>query len=230
MFKNYEPYRHSVLAEAAQKAARESAQKAAQEAAQKAAMEAAQKAAREAAQKAAMEAAQKAAMEAAQKAAMEAAQKAAKEAAEEAAQRAARDVAQSSASKAAKDAVASAVKESASKNASRFMELVKNNPKLATLGITAVGVAAYAAATGQSFESAFGELAGKAGNVAVDLVNNALEAAGLPTIGGIWDKIKKVVYIVLAIIVLAIIYKIYVTFIKKPTYYNPSSYIKRYHF
>ncbi len=213
-----ESFRYVNLAqEAAQKAAKEAAQKAAKEAAQKAAKEAAQKAAKEAAEKSAKEAAQKAAKESGQKAAKEASQKAAKEASEKAAKEASQKAQKEAGQKAQKEAAQKAQKEAGQKvqkqaadNANNFLNKCKQNPKFCALGITATGVAAYAAATGKSFDDAFKDLAEMAGDAAKDAVNAALEELGLPSLGSITETVKKwATYAFYAIVIYIIVMYIY---------------------
>jgi hypothetical protein len=207
------------------KAASDLASKAIKESTQKALKESTQKALKESTEKALKEATQKAIQESTGKALKESTQKAIRESAQEGLSKTAKE----SIAKTAKEGLSKSIKEGGATAVSKsksFLgsaaDFVKKNPKLTAAGLTAAGLATYAAATGQSVGEAAGELASSITSEVADQLNDlGCEVTGVcPSdfIKDIIDKVKKYglyVGIIIAILIILFIVKNVVGILKK---------------
>ena len=149
--------------------------------------------------------------EASEKAIKEASEKAIKEASEKAIKEASEKAIKEASEKGLKEASEKAIKEASEKNIREGAEkFIKNNPKFVAAGLTAGGLAIYAASTGKSIGEAAGELAGGiTSEVASNLNDAACKATGIcpsDTINNIarYAKIAGIGFIVVIILMLLI--------------------------
>ena len=94
-------------------------------------------------------------------------------------------------------------------------DFAKNNPKMAALGLSALGLAAYCAATGKSFAEALEDLKDATFDLLNDLNDLGCKLTGDTFCPSKWiAMIKKYLKIIAIVLAILILYKLYNSFIK----------------